>query len=302
MEETSYRDFEKCIRLTNGSIELITTVSVGPRIIRCGFIGHDNLFGEPPDISMRVGDDSWHIYGGHRLWHSPEINPRTYSPDNSPVQAEMKADTLHLTQDTEAMTGIQKELEITLSDSENRVQVLHRMTNRGVWPINLAAWALTVMNREGLAIIPQPQGDREALLPNWGMTLWPYTDMSDPRVRWGREFITLQQEPEISPRFKIGLRASSGWVGYLRKNQLFVKRFTHQPEADYPDWGCSLEVFTNEAILEIESLSPLTTLHPGQELEHVEQWFLFDGVPSAADDASIEQNICPLVSPLLSRD
>ena len=28
----------------------------------------------------KTGGSEWHIYGGHRLWHAPEVMPRTYYP------------------------------------------------------------------------------------------------------------------------------------------------------------------------------------------------------------------------------
>ncbi|NCO35531.1 MAG: DUF4380 domain-containing protein [Armatimonadetes bacterium] len=295
VEQTKYKDFEKCYRMTNGGVELIATSSVGPRVIHFGFVGQQNLFGAAPGITVDVGDDQWKIYGGHRLWHSPEMNPRSYSPDNKPVKAEVDGSTLRLTQDTETMTGIQKEMTITLDEKSNRVEVMHRLTNRGVWPVTLAAWALTVMNKDGTAIVPIPQGDPDDLLPNWTMTLWPYTDLADPRVHWGTKFFTLTQDPDRSTRFKIGLQAQDGWVAYARNNQLFVKTFAHETGVAYPDGGCSLEIFTNDDILEVESLSPLVELGPGKELEHIEVWYLFDTVSVGKDDASIDATVRKLV-------
>ncbi|PJB69670.1 MAG: hypothetical protein CO095_09715, partial [Armatimonadetes bacterium CG_4_9_14_3_um_filter_58_7] len=37
VEQTKYKDFEKCYRMTNGGVELIATSSVGPRVIHFGF-------------------------------------------------------------------------------------------------------------------------------------------------------------------------------------------------------------------------------------------------------------------------
>jgi len=302
VEQVTYKDFEKCYRMSNGTIELIATASVGPRVIYFGFAGRDNMFGEAPTITVDVGGDTWKIYGGHRLWHSPEMHPRTYVPDNKPVKAEVEDNRLRLTQETEGMTGIQKEMEISLDESANRVEVIHRLTNRGVWPVKLAAWALTVMNKGGTAIIPIPQGNPEELLPNWSMTVWPYTDLADPRVRWGTKYIMLTQDPTKMRRFKIGLQAQEGWVAYWRNNQLFVKTFTHEEGASYPDGGCSLEVFTNNEILEVESLSPLVELEPGEVVEHKETWLLFDKVTIGKDDASIDAQVKKLVEEAMTNE
>ncbi|MGB9809934.1 MAG: hypothetical protein ACPLSA_07860, partial [Caldanaerobacter sp.] len=48
--------------------------------------------------------------------------------------------------------------------------------------------------------------------------------------------------------------------------------------ATYPDFGVSFETYTNDWMLEIETLSPLTKLKPGETVEHVEEWELYEGV------------------------
>jgi hypothetical protein len=37
-------------------------------------------------------------------------------------------------------------------------------------------------------------------------------------------------------------------------------------------------------MLEMETLSPLARLFPGESAEHKEEWSLFDGVPFPGDD------------------
>ena len=86
LQKTPYGGWKNCIRLTNAEIELIATTDVGPRVIRLGFIGGQNLFKEWKDQLGKTGSDKWVIYGGHRLWHAPEVMPRTYAPDNGPVE------------------------------------------------------------------------------------------------------------------------------------------------------------------------------------------------------------------------
>jgi len=152
--KTEYRGWPNCYRLTNGQVDLIATGDVGPRIIRFGFIGEANVLGEIEGQIGTVGGDTWRLYGGHRLWHSPEAKPRTYHPDNSPVRVDEKRHGLTLTQDTESTTGIQKTLEVRLSPDANHATVVHHLRNDTLWPVELAAWALTVMAKGGFAIIP----------------------------------------------------------------------------------------------------------------------------------------------------
>ncbi|MDI7276941.1 MAG: hypothetical protein QME94_13265, partial [Anaerolineae bacterium] len=91
-----------------------------------------------------------------------------------------------------------------------------------------------------------------------------------------------------------GLNSTSGWAAYYRQNQLFVKCFDYDPEAFYPDNGCSLESYTNNRFLELETLGPLELLEPGDSVEHVEHWFLYDEVAAIDSEEDVERIARPL--------
>jgi len=295
MEQVAYGPWSHCLRLTDGRLELVITTEVGPRIIRCGFIGRQNLFG---DVGPDHGDGDWRLYGGHRLWHSPEVRPRTYAPDNDPVQSCEIEGGVRLQPPTEPTTGIRKELDVVLD--EGHVEVTHRLYNCSLWPVELAPWALTVMAQRGLVVVAHPEGDPDDLLPNRTLTLWPYTDMADPRVTWGARYITIRQDPSRARRFKVGLNAEAGWAAYLLDGDCFLKRFPYVASGCYPDAGCSCELFTNDLILEVESLGPLTQLAPGCCLEHVEHWHLFEGIHPDGTEASLDSVLSPCLEVALA--
>ncbi|MFA5014922.1 MAG: hypothetical protein WC549_05215 [Actinomycetota bacterium] len=277
-ENFKYGGWENCIRLTNGEVEAIITTDVGPRIIRFGFKGDQNLFGEMKQQQGRTGGNEWVTYGGHRFWHAPEAMPRTYFPDNNPVNYQWNGKTLKLIQDIEDTTGIQKEIEVTPGQANNHIRVLHRLINKNIWEIELAPWAITVMAKNGRAIIPQePYRIGEgSLLPVRPLVIWPYTEMRDPRFIWGNRFIQVKQDPDAKNYQKIGVLNTLGWTAYYLNEQLFIKRYRFDPEAHYPDFGVNAEVYTNPDILEIETLGGMKKLLPQGSTEHVENWFLFN--------------------------
>ena len=82
-----------------------------------------------------------------------------------------------------------------------------------------------------------------------------------------------------------------GWIGCLNGDTLFVKRFGYEEGKVYPDNGVNLETFTNEDMLEMESLGPVTKLSSGKTVEHIEHWELIGNVPSFADEAGIDRNV-----------
>ena len=287
-EVMPYHGWQECLRVSDGNWELIATTQVGPRIIRCGFVNGQNLFWEHPDQQGKTGGSEWRIYGGHRLWHAPEHPIRTYAPDNDPIEWDWDGQRLLLRQPTEPRTGIQKEIEIRWG--KGAVEVVHRLINHNLWSVELAAWALSVMAPGGRAILPQEpfQPHPEALLPVRPLVLWAYTDMSDPRWRWGNHYIQLRQEPTMTAPQKCGVLNRQGWMAYYRHGELFLKRFGHHPHASYPDFGCNCEVFTNAEMLELETLSPLTRLLPGAMLEHTEWWSLHRVGELSEEETAIE--------------
>lgn len=300
IEKVAYKGWPNCYRMTNGEIELIVTSDVGPRIIRFGFVGGDNEFGEYADQAGKTGGSEWRIYGGHRLWHAPEAQPRTYALDNSPIEVRTEGGWIHTVQPVESTTGIQKEMEIRMAPDAPRVEVRHRLRNKNLWTVELAPWALTVLSRDGRAIIPlPPRGTHPEMLDATNsLTMWAYTDFRDPRWTLGFKYISLRQDAKATSPQKVGVMVPDGWAAYARNGHLFVKKFGFDKKAAYPDLGSTVETFTNADILELETVGPLTRIAPGGAAEHLERWSLFKGV---ALERPADENIDRVVLPLVRR-
>jgi hypothetical protein len=297
IEKTAFRGWPNCYRVSNGTVEFIATTDIGPRIISFGFVGGANLFFVREEFAGQTGGPEWKNYGGHRIWHAPEDKVRTYEPDNSPIDAKVVANGLVLTMPTGPLSGIQKEIEITLDPDSSEVRVLHRLRNTGAWPIELAPWAISVMAPGGFAIAPLPTAFHpDRLLPNRALTLWPYTDMRDDRWLWGTDYILLRQKVvEGQDRTKVGVNNNLGWAAYYLKPFLFIKRFTPVEGARYPDYNSSLEVFTNNRMLELETLAPLVTVEPGATVGHEERWELHRNIEIGFSETDVRATVEPLV-------
>jgi hypothetical protein len=300
MPTIAYKGWPNCFQMSNGLVDLIATTDVGPRIIRFGFSGADNMFKEYQDMLGKTGGKTWNIYGGHRFWLAPEAEPRTYALDNAPVKLEDHKTFIRLIQDVEPSTRMQKELDIHLDAKEAHVRVVHRVYNRNLWAVETAPWGVSVMAQGGKAIIPlPPRGPHPLnLAPCNTLTMWAYTDMTDPRWTWGNKYIMLRQDPTATGPTKIGVMDTMGWAAYANKGFLFVKAFSFVPGAAYPDMGCSIETFTNSDMLELESLAPLVTVQPEAKVEYVEDWYLFRDIAMPASDADVDKNILPKITAL----
>jgi hypothetical protein len=142
----------------------------------------------------------------------------------------------------------------------------------------------------GKAIIPLPPrqpSSMKNLLPTSLMAIWEYSDLSDPRLKIGHNFIVLHQDKNAAGPLKIGVMDTDGWAAYWNGN-LFVKTFDYKNGAVYPDFGSSVEVYSAKENLELETLAPFKILQPGESVEYVEQWFLFRDVPEPLTDADVD--------------
>jgi len=297
MYPINYGGWPNCCRLFNGQVELIVTTDVGPRIIHFGFAGQPNEFHEVAADLSKTGGDTYRLYGGHRLVHSPEDMVRTYCPDNAPVRFEEHDGFVRLTQPAEATTGIAKEMDIRLAPDTAMARVTHRLRNANLWAVQLAPWAISMMAPGGTCIIPLPPrvAHAESRLNLSTVTLWDFTDMADPRWAWGRRYVMLRQDPGLEAAQKVGVMAPDAWIAYARAGHLFVSTFEFVPSASYSDLGSCIETYADGSFLEVETLGPSVTLQPGASVEHTEHWHLFEGVPTPGTEAEVDRFVLPRV-------
>jgi len=282
IEKTTYKNFGNCVKLSNGTVELYVTTDIGPRVISYSFIGGENVMLNDENREVFNNDasikevfkraDKWLIYGGHRLWTSPEYMPETYFPDDLPVDFTQTENGGIFTQAEQLPFKKQCSIEIELGEGTD-VKVTHKVKNTGTETQEYAIWALTVLAPGGIEIIPMPKNDT-GYLANRVISLWDYTNMNDPRVFWGRDYITVIQDEKAETFFKLGINNVSGTAAYINKGVCFVKKYAHDENAAYPDFGVSYETYTNSKFLEAESLGALGKVVPGQVLTHTECWTL----------------------------
>lgn len=274
--KTNYRGGEALV-LSTSALELVVTASVGPRVISLRSKEGDNVnvFHEFPADEVR--SNGYYLRGGHRLWHSPEHTPRTYQPDDLPLVVKELPKGVALTQPVEPKTGIQKGMRIELL-GERTVKVTHTLTNRGLWPVETAPWALTMLRAGGYGVLPlPPKGDhaRGDFLPTYSLVPWSYTDLSLPVWDLHRDFIGIDV-PQANQAQKLGITHYPGWSAYWIEGTTFVKFAGLIEGGRYPDLGCSFEAFTNGKLIELETLGTFDVLAPEATATHVEHWSLFD--------------------------
>lgn len=306
MEIVEYRGWKNNILLSNGDVELIATLDVGPRVIAYRQPGGFNVMKNYDAAMGKSGEAEWQNRGGHRFWLAPEDLTRTYFPDNRPVKhTAIGKEAVSLLPPPETEYGIQKEMILKLAPKGTRVEVVLKVTNIGKEPTELAPWGPTVMAPGGVEVIPLPPKvphpghpknakSPEDFGPNQELILWPYFDFADSRWTFGKKYIFLRQDVNKGPT-KIGLAHRMGWVAYLNSHTLFVKRFDYREGAIYPDRGTRYQTFSYEEMLEMETVGELVTLQPGASTELKETWELFGNVPEVRTEDDVDRVVLPLL-------
>jgi hypothetical protein len=297
-----YQNFGECIHITNGIIELYAAEGYGPRILHLSMCGGENLFWtdsdwadpnseavfSPEGLDLAFGKGGeYRLYGGHRLWSSPEHPLNSYYPDNDPVEVSVSPLGVTLTAPVQRGLNLQFSIEIRLQPDSPSVSVRHRIHNDGDGLVSLAPWAVTQLATGGLAVFPQSKQDIE-LLPDRVFVVWPYTDMGDRRLTWADDFISLRPDSTRKP-FKIGTLNRKGYALYHNKGVVFKKIWAPLPSAVYPDHGCNFEIYTNHLFFEMESLAPTAMMYSGQNVMHEEEWLCYAEPETLDEKALIEK-------------
>lgn len=283
VERHTHERWGESVRLSNGTVDVLAPTTIGPRIVHVGFVDGDNEFFQFPE-----GRETVPRFGGHRLWHAPEDDPRTYNPDADPVEATILENGVRLVGSTDEQAALQKAMTVRMSESGASVAIEHELTNRNPWPIEFAPWAISVLQPGGTAVLPlTPQAPEESLLPDRSVQVWPYTSPGDDRIDFDDGRVLLSQEPGADPT-KLGTSGGDGWIAHVNDGHAFRTDYAYDPEGTYPDMGSAAEAYTDDTILEVETLAPLRTVEPGGTATHNITWTLADGIDSPAAVADIE--------------
>lgn len=288
IERTAFGRWGDAYRITLGDAEMIVVTEMGPRILSLTAGGGPNLLFVDDDltVSRPTGDDMWFIYGGHRVWVSPE-SEASYAPDNTPCHVEVSESGIDVLAAVDPYSRLQKRL--TIGACGRRFVVTSAIRNRGDALFLGAAWAVTCVVPAGVIAFPWGSGGCWDLksITYWNRWMEHRSDVTSTQWTPGPDLFRVTPTGEEG---KVGTNSPEGWVAICRDDATFAKSRAWAP-GDYPDGGCSLEVYTCEQFVELESLSPLQYLYPGTEVAQEELWTVTPETVDPADGPSLRRLI-----------
>jgi len=267
-----------------GEAAMVVVTEVGPRILSLSVDDGPNLlFVDQETVGQGQGGADFCVYGGHRVWVSPETAD-TYAPDNASCKVDVSDGALTVIAPVDPRTGLRKRL--TVSARDGRFVVEQGVLNTGDAVYAGGVWALTCVEPKGVIVFPwgrQASWDLKKIV-YWNEWMGHSSDVNSPQWQPGPDLFTVRPTGEEG---KVGSNSPEGWVALCRDDATFVKSYDWFSDARYPDEDCSLQVYTCEQFIEMETLSPLTTFYPGQEVVHREVWTVAAEVIDPADGAAL---------------
>jgi hypothetical protein len=258
MKIENYKNFGKCVVFERAGFKAMVTIDIGPRIIYYG-TENFNFFCEDIDRNVSKGGEffdqeykageTWYLYGGHRVWKSPE-DLYTYTPDNYPVNYSLYDD---FAGEFRCYVSKQYIHKLKVSIDKNGSLVVENVIQRCGLRKNYHVWALTVMRKNG--ILRVPLNDKvDDLNPVQNLVYWPYDDVRDGRFSLADGLLTVCQTDNPKP-LKLGLYSQKRRAYYtVGDKTLKITCETRDNGGKYPDFGCNFETYTNNHILEVEWL------------------------------------------------
>jgi len=295
VEKSTFMDFDS-LKITNRKgDELVVLIEVGPRIISFRPEGGDNILyvNEQDFTRKKAGSETWCIYGGTRLWVSPETE-LTYLPDNEPSETVIEGEEILIRGPLDPKTKLRKTIDIRVLPSTFHIEFAVKNEGRHLFFAGL--WVLTCVRPQHGSEIFLPWGEK----PEWNVKDMKYwrnwlgnrTAVQSDQWHPTDEFFIVRPSGETG---KVGFANRWGFALYRRGEVSFVKCADYIESAHYPDGGCSCEVYTSKDFYEIETLSPLYMMKPGSTYMHSELWWAgFDAVDMSSIDSAhrwIEKNV-----------
>lgn len=268
-----YKNFGKCVQFEENGMIVMVTIDVGPRIIYFGD-KQNNILKEDLERKVQVYNDAykdnWYLYGGHRLWKSPE-DICTYVADNKPVSYRLKE------YGGTFISNIDPKFDyiLDISIKKNKVYIENTIVSKSKNIESIAAWALTVMDIGGELTVNLNK-KMDDLNPQQNLVIWPYTNIYDERIKITKEKLIIQQKSGLEP-LKLGLFLNTPEAEYSLKGMKFKCKFKEKNSTGkYGDFMSNMEIYTSGDILEIEGLSSMRDLKCGESVTLYEEWSLIN--------------------------
>jgi hypothetical protein len=277
--QTSYHGWQDSWVLKNGKAEVVVVPTIG-RIMQFRLIGQEGVFWENRALDGRKPtpfSSEWTNFGGDKTWPSPQADwpafiSRAWPPpqafDSMPVTAVADERSLILTSPVDPQYGVRTVRRIQLDHSEPTMTISTTFEKVQGKPVKIGIWVISQLKDPEVVFMPVPPTSRFSA----GYTA--FSKEIPPSLRVEKNLLSMKRDSQ--KEYKIGGDGNS--LIWLGKECGLLIDSPRVADAQYPDEGSSMEIYTNPDPLpyvELETLGPVKELKPGDAISRVNKYTLF---------------------------
>lgn len=254
------------------------------------FWENSELFGKAPAPKSQT----WGNFGGDKTWPAPQsdwpkITPRGWPPppafDSMEVKAEVKETKqgreVELISPVDPHYGIRTRRRIKLDTQHPLMTVTTIYEKVEGEPVTVGVWIITQLKDPQAVFIPLPK------TPIFADGYTKQSKQLPAGLKREGQMLSLRRDPKVST--KIGTDAGTlVWVGEQSVLRIDSPRAAN---ANYPDQGCSAEVYTNldpQKYVELEMLGAQVTLKTGARIVQVNRYMLGKRTKKSAEEEALK--------------
>ncbi len=296
IQTIEYRGWKDSVEILNVDCRVVVVPAIG-RIMHYGFRDAENMLWENPALSgIRLPDPDtgsfpgtmeWMNFGGDKVWPMEQgrwsaVNGSAWPPDpwfdGAAHTARLTPEGCVITGPVSRFNGGRSVREIRLAASGTRLSIRQRIEKMmpvpavAGGPVLFTNWNVTQVRRPERILFPAVPRDPSG--PWFHDYVFEGASASDRARKWpgpgeGTGIFT----PDPVRSLKIGAD-TEGWLAGLVGEDLIVERFERVPDAAYPDGGLTVAAYSCPEYAELEIMSPLRPLTPGDTLLFDIEWEL----------------------------
>ncbi len=276
ISEMSYKDYNRCLKISNELAEIIVLIEDEVRILRYGLINGKNHL---KDLNG---------FGGHSFGIIGKEDHKTEFINSDPIEYENIPDGVRIVQNIERWTQVRKIINLTLKGT--KVNIDYKVLSLNAFDINISVYSSSILSHGGIEIVPLVKSEEETL-PDKSLIFWPYSNLKDQRVYFGDKYIAMKVNDSINSKFRIGLNAHTSF--YYNENEIFIKESSKIEGVSYPNKGSSYECIINKDYLNVINNSPIYTLGVNECLSHKETLDIKKDIDLNSLDSFIDNYFLP---------
>jgi hypothetical protein len=274
-----YRGWSEAVALEGGGTRAVVVPEAGGRIVSFGR-GGENVLWENPDylgktLANTAPEKLAQGYLGYNIDLGPELRgiPRHLKLWMGPHRASTAGPgALRLESEADEAVGMRIVRELRVDPSDGRLSIKQAMENVSGKEQSYCLWDRTLCAGGGFAFFPL--NPRSRFKAGWAQVKdksYVGDAPSHPNVKVLDGVLVAKGDGKSS---KLGADSDAGWIAYAKGRQLFVKYYPVFPDGKYTDGGCTVELYFDPKVCELEPLSPEVALKPGERYEFPEVWAL----------------------------